>query len=89
MNMKDVICPYSERPDIFSPLNMNYNQFSFDLEEDITNINLNKNINNIINIDFDSKFRPNTSEYKITNINSTYSIEEFNFFITNEKNQQI
>ena len=83
--MKDAICPYCGRSDIFSPLNINYNQFSFDLEEDLTNINLNKNINNIINIDFDSKFRPNTREYNITSINSAYSIEEFNFFITNEK----
>ena len=85
MNIKDIICPYCGRPNIFSSLNWNSYQIMVDLEEDIINKNFNENINNTINFDFDFKFRPNTSETKITSVNTTYSIDKFDFFVTKGK----
>ena len=77
--MKDIICPGCGRLNIFSPLKNDSCHISLP-EEDIFNINFNAHSNN-----FDLKNNNNSNEKKITNYNSTYSIDNFNFSINNEK----
>ena len=86
MIVKDIICPICGRPDISSPLKNETNYISLD-EDNFININFNQNMNNASSISYDPKYQHNQSEKNNINSNSIYSIDNFEFFIINVKNE--
>ena len=88
MNIKNIICPSCGRAFFPSSSRKDIFQNSFDFDEELNDINFNRNLNNCFDFGIDSKYKSYSQEARKNFNNSVfnYKMNNFNFSIISAKN---